>query len=164
MYIFSNACTCFCIFCRCIKIRYGDPDIIGCKLLIIFLKYKAKDQDRLGDPCMPKLQCLLCSSCCKSPDIVIVLDQTGNSSGTMAITVCLITAMIFVPSLTFLCISSKLWAMASSDTSAFTLFVFFHNPDSSSPIANALGRYSMISPASILRFPFSAAARSPQSP
>ena len=53
MYIFSNACTCFCIFCCCIKIRYGDPDIIGCKLFIIFLKYKAKDQDRLGDPCMP---------------------------------------------------------------------------------------------------------------
>ena len=89
MYIFSNACTCFCIFCCCIKIRYGDPDIIGCKLFIIFLKYKAKDQDRLGDPCMPKLQCLLCRSCCKSPDIVIVLDQTGNSSGTMTITVCL---------------------------------------------------------------------------
>ena len=52
--------------------------------------------------------------------------------------------------------------MASRDTSAFTLLEFFHNFDSSSPIAKACGRASMISPASILRISlFQRAARSP---
>ena len=87
MYIFSNACTSFCIFYCCAKIRYCDPDIIRSKFLIVFLKHKAKDQDRLGDSCMSKFQRFFCGSRGKSPDIVIILDQTCNSSGTMAITV-----------------------------------------------------------------------------
>ena len=164
MYIFPDTFSCFGILYRSIQIRNGDPDIIGSKLLIIFFKNNAQDQDRLGNARMTKLQCFLCCSCGKSPDIIIIMNQLCNCPGTMSVAICLDhcndPGSFFYISVHLL----KVMGNGIQGYQSFNSLVFLHNFDSSSPIAKACGRYSMISPASILRFPFSAAARSPQSP
>ena len=60
---------------RLLILAHCRTDIITDKFRIKFVKNNSKDQDWFCNPGFTQMNCLFCSCNCKSPDIIIILDQ-----------------------------------------------------------------------------------------